>query len=231
MAYFIIRIAVFTIAAALVLSIVPGLRLVPESSLPEPFATLFAYGVIGLIFGTLHSFIRPVILFLTGRLYIWSMGLLALVTDIFIFLLLTYLAPTAWQVGVARLFSAILGAILMGIVVLGLEALFGFDAPRVDQVRKTPVYWRWLGMLPTGWRNRIIANLRTQQMLNTIQSYGIDILVGLSPLSGFRRAMQKLMYRRHPRLIEDNPAVKLRLMLQELGPTFVKFGQMVCLIN
>ena len=26
--------------------------------------------------------------------------------------------------------------------------------------------------------------------------------------------------------MEDNPAVKLRLMLQELGPTFVKFGQM-----
>jgi uncharacterized membrane protein YvlD (DUF360 family) len=61
---------------------------------------------VGLIFGILHAFVRPVILFLTGRLYIWSMGLLALATDTFIFLLLAYLAPTVWQVGGTRLFSA-----------------------------------------------------------------------------------------------------------------------------
>lgn len=226
MAYFIVRITMYTIAAALVMSIVPGLRLVPNPSLPEPFATLFAYGIIGLIFGTLHSFLRPIILFLTGRLYIWSMGLLALVTDTFIFLLLSYLSPTVWEIGAARLFSAILGAMLMGVVVLGMEALFGFDAPRAVEVRKTPAYWRWLGMLPTGWRNRIVENLRILQMVNTIQSYVIDILVGLTPLRDFRRAMQKLLYRRHPRLMENDPAVKVRLMLQELGPTFVKFGQM-----
>lgn len=226
MAYFILRVVVFTVAAAIVMNVVPGLRLVPESFLPEPFATLAAYGVIGIIFGTLHSFVRPVILFFSGRLYVWSMGLVALVTDIFIFLLLSYLAPTVWEVGVARLFSAILGAILMGLVVLGLDALFGFDAPRGDPMRTTPFYWRWLGLLPPSWRNRFVANLRTQQMLNTIQSYLVDILVGLTPLRGFRRAMQKLMYRVHPRLMEDNPAVKVRLMLQELGPTFVKFGQM-----
>jgi hypothetical protein len=44
----------------------------------------------------------PVILFLTGRLYIWSMGLLALAIDVFIFLLLSYLAPAVWQVGGTR---------------------------------------------------------------------------------------------------------------------------------
>lgn len=226
MAFFLARMALYTTAAAIVMNTVPGLRLAPNPGLSEPFATLSAYVLIGTIFGALHSFVRPAILFLTGRLYVWSMGLLALATDIFIFLLLSYLAPTAWQVGGFRLVSATLGAVLMGTVVLMLEALFGFDSPRVTDVRKSPFYWRWLGMLPTGRRNRLVESLRTQQMIGTVRSYAIDILVGLSPLRTFRYSMQRLLYRLRPRLIEDSPAVKLRLMLQELGPTFVKFGQM-----
>lgn len=226
MVYFLIRVGVNTLAVAIVMNVVPGLRLVPNPALPEPFARAFSYILVGLIFGALHSFVRPAILFFTGRLYIWSMGLLALATDVFIFLVLSYLAPTVWQVGGSRLFSALLGAILLGVVVMGLEVLFGFDAPRVSEVRKSPFYWRWLGMLPTGRRNRLVENLRTQQIISTIQSYGIDIFMGFTPLKGFRRSMQKRIYRRRPRLVEDNPAVKLRFMLQELGPTFVKFGQM-----
>lgn len=226
MTYFLIRVAVNTLAVAIVMNVVPGLRLVPHPSLPEPFATAYSYLVIGLIFGALHSVVRPVILFLTGRLYIWSMGLLALAIDVFIFLLLSYLAPAAWQVGGTRLFSALLGAMLLGVIVMGLEALLGFDAPRVSEVSKSPFYWRWLGMLPTGRRNRLIESLRTQQIISTIQSYSIDIFVGFTPLKGFRRRMQRMIYRQRPRLVEDNPAAELRLMLQELGPTFVKFGQM-----
>jgi ubiquinone biosynthesis protein len=226
MIYFSLRVAVYSIAAAVVMRLVPGLRLVPVSGLPEPAATLSAYIVIGLIFGVLHSFIRPLILVLAGRLYIWSMGLLALATDVFIFLLLSYLAPATWEVGVSRLLSAIIGAVLMGLIVLALDALFGFDAPRAAEVRKAPFYWRWLGMLPTGRRNRLIESLRTQQMIRIIESYIIEIIISLSPLRGFRRAMQRLIYRRNVRLTEDNPAVMLRLMLQELGPTFVKFGQL-----
>jgi uncharacterized membrane protein YvlD (DUF360 family) len=116
MAYFLIRVAVNTLAAAIVMNVVPGLRLVPYTYFSEPFAGIFSHIVVGLIFGVLHALVRPVILFLTGRLYVWSMGLLALATDTFIFLLLSYLAPTAWQVGGTRLFSAILGAMAMGLV-------------------------------------------------------------------------------------------------------------------
>lgn len=226
MIYFFLRVAVYSVAAAVVMNLVPGLSLVPVPGWPEPAATITAYILIGLIFGLLHSFVRPLILFLAGRLYIWSMGLLVLATDVFIFMLVSYLAPTVWLVGASRLFSSILGAVLMGVIVLVLDALLGFDAPRTAEVRKTPFYWRWLGMLPTGRRNRIIESLRMQQMIGIIESYIIEIAINLSPLRGFRRAMKRLIYRRRTRLTEDDPAVMLRLMLQELGPTFVKFGQM-----
>lgn len=227
MTYVLIRVVVNTIAVVIIMNVVPGLRLAPYPYIGEPFSTIVSYIIIGLIFATLHSFVRPVILFLTGRLYIWSMGLLAIVTDIFIFLLLSYLAPVRWEVGESRVFSAIWGALLIGVVVTGLEAIVGLDSPRVPGVRKSPLYWRWIGMLPAQRRNRLAESLRTRQMISTIQSYVIDILVSLSPLRGFRQFMQKQMYRVRLRLIEDHPAVKLRLMLQELGPTFVKFGQMV----
>lgn len=225
MLYFLIRVIVNALAAALVMNIVPGLRLAPTFA--DPLTAISSYIGIGFIFGLLHSFLRPMILLLTGRLYIWSMGLLALVTDTFIFLLLSYIAPAIWQIREARLFSALLGAMAMGLVVMVLEAFTGLDSPHVLKGRRSPFYWRWLGLLPTGRRNRIVENLRTQQIVNTIQRYVVDILVGISPLGNLRRSLQRAMFRRRPALISETPAVKLRLMLQELGPTFIKFGQMV----
>lgn len=227
MMYFLIRVAVNTLAAAIVMNVVPGLRLAPFTFLDEPFATTLSYMAVGLIFGILHTFVRPVILFVAGRLYIWSMGLLALAADTLIFLLLSYLAPTVWQVGGTRLFSAVLGAMLLGLLVVILEALTGLDSPHIVVGRRSPFYWRWLGVLPAGRRNRIVENLRTQQMVSTIQRYGVDILVGISPLGGLRRASQRLIYRRRRVLVDQTPVAKIRLMLQELGPTFVKFGQIV----
>jgi ubiquinone biosynthesis protein len=226
MIYFLFRLIIYTVAAALVMRFVPSLRLAPYPYLAEPYNSVLSYVVIGMVFGALHSFVRPVILFLTGRLYVWSMGLLALVTDIFLFLVTSYLAPTVWQSGDTRIVSATLGAIIMGVTVMLLEAIFGFDSPRISNIQNSPFYWRWLAFVPSGRRNRIVESLRTHQMVHTIRSYIIDIVVGLSPLRGFRQFMQRILYRWRPRLIEDNPAVKLRLMLQDLGPTFVKFGQM-----
>ena len=207
------------------MNIVPGLRL--TSTFSHPITAITSYIGIGLLFGALHTFIRPVFLFITGRFNVWSMGLLALAADTLIFLMLSYIAPVVWQIRAGRLFSALLGAVVMGLVVIVLEALTGLDSPHVLKVRRSPFYWRWLGILPTGRRNRIVENLRTQQMVNTIQRYSIDILVGISPFGGVRRFFQRMMFHRRPALITESPAVKLRLMLQELGPTFIKFGQMV----
>lgn len=226
MVYVAVRLAIFICAAAVVMNVVPGLRLAPYPYFGDPYTTLLAYGIVGIVFGTLHSFVRPIILFVSGRLYIRSLGLIAYLVDTFLFLIVTYLAPTVWQVGNARLFSAMLGAMLMGLIVAGLETLLGLGSPRAVEVRPSAFYWRWLGMLPERQRNQIVERLRTRQIISAIQSYLGDILVELSPLRGFRRFMQRAMYRLRPRLREDSPAVKLRLMLQDLGPTFVKFGQM-----
>lgn len=135
MIHFLVRVLVNSIAAAVAMNIVPGLRLAP--ALADPIAILSAYVGMGLVFGILHSFLRPTILVLTGRFYIWSMGLLALATDTFIFLLLSYIVPAVWQIGEARLLSAVVGAMTMGVVVIVLEAVTGLDSPQVLKGRRS----------------------------------------------------------------------------------------------
>ena len=115
----------------------------------------------------------------------------------------------------------------MAITVTILEAIFGLDSPVIDDAGKSKFYWRWLGLLPKGRRNRIVDNLRLKQVYDTIRRYSIDILVGATPLAGFRHYMQRIIYRDKEIVTEENAPVTVRLMLQDLGPTYVKLGQMI----
>ena len=78
-----------------------------------------------------------------------------------------------------------------------------------------------------GRRNAIVENLRVSQISDMIARYTKDIAIDLASAGGVRAFMQDLLYP-HDKLVGDEPLpVKGRLLLQELGPTFVKFGQMV----
>jgi len=228
MIYFLVRLLVYSLSAAVVLNVVPGLLArgtdAPAAMLPP----ILAYLLVGIVFGALHSFVRPVMLVFTGRLYIWSLGLVAMVIDVLIFLGLSYLAQEGWSNPLERLATAFMGAVLMGVLVAVLDAVVGFDSPRQpSESRASPVYWQWLERLPGGERNRLVENLRTVQLITILRSYLIDIALGYTFLGPVRNFMKRILYRLRPRLVEESAAVKLRLMLQELGPTFVKFGQLV----
>jgi ubiquinone biosynthesis protein len=71
-------------------------------------------------------------------------------------------------------------------------------------------------------------NLRLQQVYNTLLRYGTDILFDQWPLIGdFRRAMQAWVWKLPKDLEPPSTPVKVRLMIEELGPTYVKVGQIV----
>jgi len=71
-------------------------------------------------------------------------------------------------------------------------------------------------------------NLRLQQVYNTLLRYGYDAVLNQSDLvGGFRHAMQSWAWRLPKGWEEPSTAVKLRLLLEELGPTYVKIGQIV----
>jgi len=167
------------------------------------------------------------VLFVTGTLVIWTMGLFTFVINGLMFYLLSILTPNLMIINSPAMLWVVLAGAIMGIVVTLLEAIFGLDSPIIDDSGKSKFYWRWMGLLPKGRRNRIVENIRLKQAYDIIRRYSIDILVGMTPLAGFRRFMQRMLYPSKRILAEENPPKAVRLMLQDLGPTFVKLGQMI----
>ncbi len=70
-------------------------------------------------------------------------------------------------------------------------------------------------------------SLRLQQIYNTISSYGLDMALDRGALGVFRRRMQGFIYQTGEEVAPLSIPVKVRLMLQELGPTYVKMGQII----
>jgi ubiquinone biosynthesis protein len=224
MLYFIVRLVANAIAVALTVYLTPGIDLRPEAA--GAFDTVISAILLGLLFGLINAFVRPFALLLTGRLVIGTMGLFTLIINGLLFYLLAELLPEVLLINDPILLRSILAGALMALFVIILEALFGLDSPVIDGSGESKFYWRWLGKVPPDYRKRIVANLRLKQDYDTVRRFGIDILVDLTPLAGFRRFWQRLLYPHKQVAIEESAPETVRLMLQELGPTFVKLGQM-----
>ena len=72
-------------------------------------------------------------------------------------------------------------------------------------------------------------SLRLQQVYNVFLRYGFDVLFDRSETIGdFRRSMQAWIWQIPRDELESIPLpVKMRMMIEELGPTYVKMGQIV----
>ena len=88
-------------------------------------------------------------------------------------------------------------------------------------------YWQTLNKLTFGGRNYFAENLRIAQSLDIITMYLKDIAFDNSPFGPIRRFFQHIIYWFKKPLIGESTAETVRYMLQELGPTYVKLGQIV----
>ena len=75
--------------------------------------------------------------------------------------------------------------------------------------------------------DRIRERRRLEQIYNVFVHYGVDFLFDRGIVGVFRRRMQQLLHRPPYRLVQLPAPVKMRMMLQDLGPTYVKMGQIV----
>ncbi len=76
--------------------------------------------------------------------------------------------------------------------------------------------------------DRIRENLRLQQVYNVLLSYAWDSFIqSLGPVNTFRRKMQKWIWGLPEEALDIPTPVKVRLMIEELGPTYVKMGQII----
>ncbi len=76
--------------------------------------------------------------------------------------------------------------------------------------------------------DKVRENLRLQQVYNVFLRYGGDLALSRSDmLYGIRSGLQRWIWQLPPDLEPLSTPVKVRLMIEELGPTYVKMGQIV----
>ena len=63
---------------------------------------------------------------------------------------------------------------------------------------------------------------RSKQIVSVLVKYGLDYFIGQAKISFWLKIRKK-----SKRFQELTPPKRLRLALEELGPTFVKFGQIL----
>jgi uncharacterized membrane protein YvlD (DUF360 family) len=188
----------------------------------------FLYIFLALAFAFWNWLLWPLVLALTGRLLLWSFGLFLIVINAVLFYWVALFAggenviidEPVW-------FWAVVGATLFTLLLVLLEGITGLDSPLKDKAKKRPGYWRMIGKLTFGGRNIFAENLRIAQSLDTIVRYLKDIAFDLSPFGPVRRFFQRIIYRKkHPYINESTPEM-VRYLLQDLGPTYVKLGQII----
>lgn len=75
--------------------------------------------------------------------------------------------------------------------------------------------------------NTISENLRLQQIYSALVTFLSESAVDNSVLGSSRRRMQGWVYQLPEPIPELSPAKRTRILLEELGPTYVKMGQIV----
>ena len=177
-----------------------------------------------LILAVINAFIKPVLQILTGRLTIATLGLFGFVIDAIVLGILVLISRQRWELYYGLITLLIAGA-LIALLSSVFEAILGVDKPIIDTREDSPTYWRLISRLPLKRRNWLIENLRLQQTYSTIYRYIADITVSRTPLITVRHAVQRWIYgeKTHDDLTAPQ---KVRILLQDLGPTYVKIGQM-----
>jgi putative membrane protein len=107
------------IAIGLTALILPGLALIDNR--------LLVLVIIAAALGLLNTFIKPVLQLLTIRLLFVTYGLVLIITNTIVLLLLGWLFPNRIQI--QGFFTAIIGGILIGLISMFLDYVFGVNPP------------------------------------------------------------------------------------------------------
>ena len=179
------------------------------------------------IFVVINRLVRPVLVALFGRLIFSTLGLFVVVITALTIALTSRITPVKvavladpeplWLLLVAALFT--LGSLVT-------DVLLGLSRPHVGQPTG-PSVWTLLESLPTPRRNAIIENLRLQQVYEALYQTSIDIAFDGTPIGTLRRWFERHVIG-EVRLADDESAPqRVGALLQQLGPTYVKIGQMM----
>ena len=233
---FIVEVLVDTtilVAIGLLLSIIHISQPFPFGTDSAPIFTSTGSGLVGFlvfsaILGLVNRGVRPILLAFTGRLMLATAGLFSVVVTWLVVSIAAWFAPGAlFKIADPTLLWSFFAAALYTALAIVLDAVLGLSRPSLDVEGRGRLVWRILDGLPTPRRNAIIENLRFQQVWSTMYRYGLDIFLGDTRIGRVRAWFQRVVLGETDALTGYSTPERVRLMLQSLGPTYVKIGQMV----
>ena len=199
-----------------------------EAPIVQPVAgNPLVYFLWGGVFVVVNRIVRPALVAIFGRLLFSTLGLFAVVITALALLVTTWITRTdlviladpnwLWLFLIAALFT---------VASLVVDVFLGMNRPHVGAPTGRSI-WPFLESLPTPRRNVIIENLRLQQVYEALYQTGVDIALEGTPIDGLRRWFERHILG-EVRLTEDESAPqRVGALLQQLGPTYVKIGQMM----
>ena len=107
------------VAIGLTALILPGFNLVENK--------LYELALIAMALGLVNTFVKPLLQLLTIRLLFVTYGLVLIATNTIVLLLLGWLFPS-W-IEIRGIFPAILGGLLIGLISMFLDYVFGVNPP------------------------------------------------------------------------------------------------------
>jgi ubiquinone biosynthesis protein len=219
------RLVITFLALSVALAISPWVSLRVDQPGLGPFLGSLAFTSIGLVL--VRTFVRPVITFLLARLLFWSFGIVSLVIDTVLLVMVAGLAPGYYEIWNPPLLWIFVTSVILSVVLYIADGIFGFGTPFVEDAQSSTWYWQLLGRLSVGGRNLVVENLRLIQTLQIASRYITQITMDRTPFAGLRASMQRRLYPERTVLTTENLPATFRLLLQDLGPTYVKIGQML----
>jgi ubiquinone biosynthesis protein len=224
--------ALLLLLIVLVLGFISVPQPFPFGTSSAPIVALRGAGLIGFlswaaVLVLVNRFARPVLVALTGRLLFSTMGFFVVIINAIAIWITSVIAPIKigtpaepwilWIIVAAALYTALSTV---------MDAVLGLNRPDLGADRSRGI-WGFLESLPTPRRNAIIENLRLQQVYNAIYTTGLDIALSDTPIGGVRRWFARVVLGDKDDLVDASGPARIAAMLQQLGPTYVKIGQMM----
>jgi ubiquinone biosynthesis protein len=206
-----VQFAANAVVIGALIAVLPGFELHASN-------TVLAVLWLAVVFGILSALVRPALEFLFLPYLLQSLGLVVTVIDAGLLALLG-LTPALEIRGIGALAA---GAVLAGVLGFFLDSLLGLTPPVVDDASAR-----------VGRRERTVRLAAISERLRLMQLYGLlvqytaDVPFDWGFVRPFRRRMQEWMWRPPVPIDRLPPQVKVRLLLEDLGPTYVKLGQIV----
>jgi ubiquinone biosynthesis protein len=170
------------------------------------------------VFGVITALVRPALEFLFLPYVLQSLGLVMVAINA---ILLALLALTS-VLEIKGIVPLLIGAVVAGVVGFFLDSVLGLTPPVLEdasvRAARSERAVRIAG---------VSERLRVMQLYGILLQYTVDLFFDWAWLRPVRRPMQEWLWRVPVPLARLPPQVKVRLLLEDLGPTYVKLGQIL----